>query len=309
MFNSLWEDVRRGFQQGNMVTRLIIVNSSVWVLMGLLKIIAGAGGGATMFYLDVLQWLEMPSSFSVLLRHPWSPLTAIFLHVEFQHIFWNMLTFYWFGRIVGDLLGNHRILPLYILCGLAGDLISLLVAHLMYGAGADAYALGASAAVMGMVACAATIAPDYEFNLIFVGPVKLKYIALLLLFLDALAISDNFNSGGHFAHLGGAAMGWLYAVNLRAGKDLGAPVAWVVNSIGSLWNQLFVNVPPPLRKIYQQEPSATGRKPRYRSENRRPGAEQPQNRVDSILEKIKLSGYASLTQEEKDILFNESKNK
>ena len=294
-----------------MVTRLIIVNSAVWVLVGVIRILLSSGGGTSMVYLDIIDFISMPSSFGTLLQHPWSPITSIFLHEDFKHIFWNMISFYWFGRIVGDLLGNHRILPLYLLGGLVGDFVFFVVWHIgPYGGSGVSYALGASAAVMAMLACAATIAPDYEFNLLFVGNVKLKYIALLLLFMDVLGIADNFNAGGHFAHLGGAAFGWIYATNLRQGKDFGAPIVWVIDYMSGWWRRLFSGKPP-MRKVYQEDrrrAPAQEQRPKPKQEPRREAqGEGTQDKLDSILDKIKQSGYESLTQEEKDFLFRASK--
>jgi len=63
------------------------------------------------------------------------------------------------------------------------------------------YALGASAGVMAVVLAAATLAPEYSMHLLLIGPVRLKYIALVLVLMDLLFLSKS-NTGGHFAHLG-----------------------------------------------------------------------------------------------------------
>jgi membrane associated rhomboid family serine protease len=81
-----------------------------------------------------------------------------------------MLLLYWFGRIVGDLVGDHRILPLYLAAGLAGNTSSifcLLISWLTMLGGSIAY--GASGAVMGMVIAAAVLAPEMEMRLLLTG--------------------------------------------------------------------------------------------------------------------------------------------
>ena len=98
--------------------------------------------------------------------------------------------------------------------------------------------LGASAGVYAIVVGAATLTPNTSFFLILLGPVKLKYIAVFYV-LVAFANSAGANAGGELAHLGGAALGYLYIVQLRRGRDLGYPVQWV----GHLFEQLFSKKP------------------------------------------------------------------
>ena len=78
-----------------------------------------------------------------------------------------------------------------------GNVVFFIVANTL---NIGSFALGASAAVTAMLACAALVAPDYIFNVLLIGPVKLKYIALVLIFLDLVAIANNYNAGGSFAH-------------------------------------------------------------------------------------------------------------
>ena len=125
MFQSIWDDVKREFQYGNMVTRLIIINCVIFIVVNIVKLILRAPINPIP-YDTFLHFFCMPDSPSFLLTHPWTIITAAFLHQDFGHILWNMLTFYWFGRVVGDLLGNHRILPLYLLGGITGNLVFFL---------------------------------------------------------------------------------------------------------------------------------------------------------------------------------------
>jgi membrane associated rhomboid family serine protease len=311
MFQSIWDDVKREFQHGNMVTRIIIANCIVFVvinIIGLFMSVPGKGLGPGFDWF--LRLFSMPRNGMHFLTHPWTLITSTFLHLDFVHILWNMLTFYWFGRIVGDLLGNHRILPLYIVGGIVGNLIFFLFANLTpYGSSMtdDAHAYGASAAVMGMVACAAFVAPDYIFHLLFIGPVRLKYIAFALMFLDLIAISRNANTGGSLAHLGGAAMGLAYAAYLRRGIDLGKPISSFITFISQIFS------PKKNTKLkYERGEKAYARSERKTAAgkgNRRSDTEgvSDQEKLDRILDKIKERGYESLTKEEKDFLFNASK--
>lgn len=313
MFQSIWDDVKREFHYGNMVTRLIIANCFVFIVMLIANLVLHIPGiTQATIYDDIIHFFSMPRDGWYLLTHPWTIITSGFLHVDFGHLFWNMLSFYWFGRIVGDLLGNHRILPLYIGSVIVGNLAFFVVFNFTpYSALGGSYALGASGAVMSMLATAAFIAPDYTFNVLFIGPVKLKYIALVLFVLDLLGIANQSNTGGHFAHLGGAAFGIFFASQLRKGVDLVKPISMVIDWLTALFQGK-------LGERKQQFKYKRGEKEFARSEkkqtsqnkgSRRSDTEgvSDQEKLDAILDKIKQRGYDSLTKEEKEFLFNASK--
>ena len=318
MFQSIWDDVKREFQYGNMVTRIIVVNIAVWIFVNLAKLVLRLPTEDPTIYDDFLRFFSMSPNWKFILMHPWVPITSIFLHESFGHILWNMLTFYWFGRIVGDLLGNHRVLPLYLLGGFAGGAVYFIAAQFhVLGLGLPSeMVLGASAAVMAMVACAAYIAPDYIFNLLLIGPVRLKYIAFVLFFLDLISIADRSNTGGHLAHLGGAAFGLFFAAQLREGTDLGKPINRFIDFILSLISRRpksrftyqrgggsqksYSNQQRTQKQTTQERKTTTANNP---SDN---VVSDEQARLDAILDKIKQKGYESLTKEEKELLFKAS---
>ena len=311
MLQSIWDDVKREFQYGNMVTRLIIVNASIFILVNIVKLILKLPTPLDPVpYNTFLHFFSMPQSGNFLLTHPWTLITAMFLHQDFGHLLWNMLAFYWFGRVVGDLLGNHRILPLYLLGGITGNIVFFIVANVF---DMGTFALGASAAVTAMLACAAMVAPDYIFNVLLIGPVRLKYIALVLLFLDVIAIANNFNAGGSFAHLGGAVMGFLFVSALKKGIDLGKPINLLITSVTNLLTGK--NKKTFSYKKGDKEFARSERKAQSTSRAGRPSDSKDSNgegiteqeRLDIILDKIKQKGYESLTKSEKEFLFNASK--
>lgn len=312
MLRSIWDDVKREFSYGNMVTRIIIANVVVFVTFGLLLLFLwlGNGGEVPGIYYRIRQFFMIPADGWELLTHPWTIFTHMFMHEGFFHILWNMLMLYWFGRIVGDFIGNQRILPLFLLGGLVGGAIFFLTANLIPNVVGARYALGASAGVMAVVVAAGAIAPDYIMRLLFLGDVKLKYIVAVLIFLDLMAIPASQNSGGAFAHLGGAAFGFLFVRQLQNGTDLSRPVNQLLDSIGEFFNSLFSrdgNRRGP--KMAYKNPNVTRRS---KSGNSKGSASSDadkdyQERLDAILDKIKKDGYGSLTEEEKEFLFNASK--
>lgn len=294
MLDSIVQDIKRAMNSGTMVTRIIMVNVGLFVLINLLKVFTlGAGPGV---FISIKNALALPSDLLTLIKQPWSIITHMFLHIGFWHIFWNMLLFYWFGRIVGDFLGDKRILPLYILSGLFGGLVYILSDHFLGGTGGNAFALGASAAVMAILWTAATLSPDYIMHLILIGPVRLKYIALALLFLDIIGTASMVNSGGHFAHLGGAIFGMFYVYTLRRGTDLTNILS--INKSEKPKRQKTAK--KHFRVVHKEENQTKD----AGSQNKKPGQ---QFELDRILDKINAEGYDKLTEEEKEFLYQASK--
>ncbi|MBI5915259.1 MAG: rhomboid family intramembrane serine protease [Bacteroidetes bacterium] len=310
MFTSIWEDIKSQFSHGNMLTRIILVNIGVFVMLLLARLVlapVGEGGA----YGSFLHFFTISSDWRHNLTHPWVLVTHMFLHEGFWHILWNMLLFYWFGRIVGDLLGDRRVLPIYLLSGLAGGLMYFGVANLATHWDFGNYALGASAAFMGTVVVAGMTAPNYLISLPLLGDVRLKFIVAFFILLDLVGLSNNNNSGGSFGHLGGALMGYVIAQQLQNGRDLTAPVNDLMNAVTSFFKNIFSGKRRPRPKVAYKNPnlkkqpvSKQGRSNQRRSNTSDDLSHQEQ--LDSILDKIKQSGYDSLSSVEKEFLFNAS---
>ena len=318
MFNSIWEDVKREFNYGNMVTRIIIANIGAFVVLNLVWIIAMIGNGRNLpdWFSTFQQFFMVSSDWFHNLTHPWVLISYMFLHFGFWHILWNMLFLYWFGRIVGDFIGNQRILPLYLLGGLSGALLYFISANLnLLPPNSGSYMLGASASVMAIVVAAGAISPDYVIRLLFLGDVKLKYLVAVLLFLDLLGVAGMNNTGGHFAHLGGAIFGYIFVRQLREGNDLAIPVNNFIDMMSNWFTSLFQGKPRKKqgpRVVYKNTEKASRPKTkRTRGAssrgNNKSDSRSHQEKLDEILDKIKQSGYDSLTDHEKEFLFNASK--
>lgn len=291
---SITNDIKHQFSYGNMVMKLIFVNIGVFLFFGIFNL-AGFLFQNNSLYNLVLSKVEMPASLSVLLHQPWSGFTYMFLHTAFFHVLFNMLWFYWFGEIFVLYLGDKKILPLYIIGGLTGAITYLLAYNLLpvFKPQADvSMMLGASASVFAIVFAAATLAPDYEIRLIFLGSIKIKYIAVVSLLLDIINIPYG-NAGGYIAHIGGALSGYLYIKSLQSGFDFATPLSKFFDGMANLFKPKSS-----IKVTYKSETQKTEKVSRNKNE---------QQRVDDILDKIARSGYDSLTKEEKDFLFNYSK--
>lgn len=312
MFSSIWQDVKSQFSHGNMLTRIIWVNVGGFLLLLLSKLIMMPIGGLDL-YEQFKQSLMIGADWKHNLTHPWVFITHMFLHEDLWHLLRNMVGLYWFGRIVGDLLGDRRVLPMYLLSGLVGGLAFFAAANTVGQLGFGAYALGASAAVLGILCVAGVTAPNYLIHLFIIGDVRLKFIVLFFLVLDLTAVSSGIggNIGGSFGHLGGAAMGFLIAQQLSHGNDWTVPVNRVLDGITSFFGNLFSPKRPQPKTAYRNPDLK--KQPAGRTERR--AARRPadasgdlsyQEQLDAILDKIKLTGYDSLSASEKEFLFNAS---
>ncbi len=308
MFDSVLEDIKREFRFGNVLTRLIIVNLAVFVavrIAALVFFLVFGDGGTEKFISNVLHpWLCASSGWKHILLKPWTMFTYMFLHFDLLHVAFNMLFLYWFGRILRDFAGNDRIFAIYVFGGLAGWLVYVISGQFMPGVGQ--YALGASAGVTAVVLAAAALAPNYSMHLLFIGPVKLKYIAFFLVLMD-LILMPNGNTGGRLAHLGGAFMGWFFVYQLREkGNDLSIPFNNIIDKITGLWGRrkdVFSRKKKP-RVVYK---NTTGKRAKGNAKSDLHIVPE-QSEIDAILDKIKRNGYDSLTKEELDILARASKS-
>lgn len=305
LFRSIWDDIRHAFRIGNMVTRLVIVNFGIFILVNLVYLVLLIAQGpdtAPLSLWDGLEWLCIPASPRTLLFQPWSVFTHMFLHENFWHVINNIIGLYLFGIIVGDLIGDRRVLPVYLLGGLFGGFMFMISAFFLPYVGS--YALGASGAVMALAGAALVMAPDYRVRLFLLGEVKVKYIVLVLLLFDLIGVANKYNSGGHIAHLGGFAMGCLFVYRLREGQDWAEPVNSALDRLVG-WLSLGSRPAPRGKRKVHKAYSGSFQATRG---GRAPKDDLPyQERLDAILDKIKQSGYESLTAEEKEFLYNASR--
>jgi len=299
MFESIWKDVKYQVQTGNMVTRLVIINVAVFVAVNLVwagcNVIGGDPATSAKYYDAFLHWISLSSSPLYTLTHIWVVITHMFVHEGFFHVLFNMLFLYWFGNIMGDLIGDKKIFPLYLLGGLAGALAYMLAAQFMAVGG---IAMGASAAVMAIVVASAMVAPEYSMRLLFIGDVKLKWIAAAVVLIDLVQATGNSNAGGHVAHLGGAVMGFLFISNLNVGRDLSIPINNILDKLIGFFGEKKLTVAYKNKNLMKRNQRAHAV-----SDDRLSN----QDRLDAILDKIKLKGYESLSETEKKFLAEESK--
>jgi membrane associated rhomboid family serine protease len=302
---SIFDDIKSAFSRGNnALHQLIFINVVVFAVLIILRtVMTLSGSGGAFSYL--MTFLSVPSNLQLFAFRFWTVLTYFFIHLEFFHILFNMLNLYWFGMLIREYLGDKRLVNLYLLGGLAGGLIYLLsyntIPYLQLRA-EGSFMMGASGSVIAIMVAAATLLPNYTFNLILIGPVRIKYIALVMVLLSISGATGG-NAGGNIAHLGGAILGFIYIKQLQSGTDLGRPVQAVLGFFTGLFKRRS-----PLKVAYKNPSrpySGTSASSPIITASSVPGSPS-QLEIDQILDKISVSGYESLTKEEKQKLFKAS---
>jgi len=288
----------------NGLIQIILINLVVFISLIFLRVILTFSGGSD-FYDVAMQWLMLPASVPEFITRPWTIFTYFFMHERFFHILFNMLFLFWFGKIIKEFLGGGKIVSLYVLGGLAGGIFYMLIYNTipLFAERIDSsMMLGASAGVFAVVVGAATFMPNYTMFLMFIGPVRIKYIALFYVIL-AFAQSTGSNAGGELAHLGGAAVGFFYIKQLQQGTDWGKGIHWFFSFF-----QSFFNSQPKVKVSYRKKEKGSPFTANKRSPSDKVSSSTSQDEIDSILDKISHSGYESLSKEEKQKLFNASNN-
>jgi uncharacterized protein len=140
-----------------------------------------------------------PHSFT---QRPWTLLTSMFLHVEIFHIFSNMLVLFFFGRIVNKLLGRWRFLAIYLIGGLAGNLLFLWIGP------QNSLAFGASGAVYAIAGTLVVLMPTMRVALWGIIPMPLWIFAIIFLGLLSIPRFAGPNIAWQ-AHMGGLAVGLI----------------------------------------------------------------------------------------------------
>jgi len=221
----------------------------------------------------------------------WRLLTFQFLHAHFWHLLFNMIGLLVFGPMVEGYLGRRRYLAFYLLCGICGALLYL-VLNLIGAIGVSLPGalnvststplIGASAGVFGVILACARIEPNRKIMLLFPPvPLKLSWLAFGYVFIALLnLLTGGNNAGGDAAHIGGAAAGFFFITRAHLLTD-------------------FFDVLNDSRKKAQAIPEANRQKKRAAAE-----AE-----VDRILAKVQQDGLHSLSEKERETLRRASENK
>lgn len=272
--------LRTGFRQSSTLMRIVWVNVAVFVLLRLIAIVFVFSGRPD--YIDMmLAQVELPSSPAVFLTRPWTLVTYMFAQYDLLHVVFNMLWLYWFGTMFTMTASSRRLLTLYLCGGLAGAVLFMLgymvlpMFHSSYGS-----LIGSSASVIAVVTAVAILMPRFKMHLLLIGSVSVKWIAIVTIVLVLVGVTGS-NAGGEIAHIGGVIAGVLYGLWIKRGHE-------------------FSFRRPAWRRAPAEAPA-----PSQSSDSGLSADERAQ--LDAILDKIKKSGYTSLTPSERERLFSVSR--
>jgi membrane associated rhomboid family serine protease len=208
----------------------------------------------------------------ILLR-PWTLITYMFMHGGMGHLFFNMLSLYFFGSQVESRLGSRRFITLYVLSGISGAILSF-----FFSPGSNI--IGASGAVFGVMLAFAHFWPREKIFIWGVFPVEARVLVIIMTVMSLLGGSSRAGGIAHFAHLGGYVGAWLYLrwLDARAGTKQfrQKTVAKVPDTTLANWQKVDTRS---IHEINREE-------------------------VNRILDKINQSGLSSLTAQEKQFLSN-----
>lgn len=282
------------YKQGNAIIRLIYLNAALFVLLQLTFIVF------KLFNLDagdVISYLAVPASTKILLYRPWTLLSYMFLHEGLFHILFNMLALFWFGKIFLYEYSEKQLTGLYLIGGFMSALLYLLAYNifpLFQDVRESSVLMGASGSIMAVIVASAMKFPNIDLRFLLIGKIKLKYIALASVLISVFGVAGN-NAGGEIAHLGGALCGYIFVVSLQRGRDLTKGI----NRFLDRFHDLFAG-----SKRNVRVKSAFAGKRMTDSEYNMNKAQKLRD-IDRILDKIKKSGYESLSPEEKRKLFEQ----
>ena len=247
--------------------------------------------------------------------------TYMFMHGNFGHLFFNMFALWMFGNTLENIWGSKRFLLFYMVCGIGAGLCQELVQYIQYTTSLAQYStvnlsghivtmdtylnmmttVGASGAIYGLLLAFGMMFPDSQIYLYFLFPIKAKWFVIGYAVIELISGLGGADNVAHFAHLGGMLFGLLLILYWR--KNPAGP-----NKDFRKWKEIFESWKQKSRLKYTpyKEVKDEPRVPRSDEEYNRQKAEKERD-VDAILDKISKNGYASLTQEEKEFLFKNSK--
>ncbi len=226
---------------------------------------------------------------------PWQLFTYMFIHAGFTHLLFNMLALWMFGMELENTMGSRKFLLFYILCGLGGGLVNLLVAPLFTAVGPT---VGASGAIYGVLLAFGMMFPDRLIFIYFFIPIKAKYFVILYMALEIISVGST-DGIAHFAHLGGALVGFVFL--LTDGYQFGSGSG----RSATMFTSAFSRRQAPPSSDYTNVSDARIYDIRDHAHSNE--EIELQRHIDEILDKISKDGYQSLTAEEKRLLFEASK--
>lgn len=294
---NLVEELKFQLRNGSVTTKLIFANVFVFIFIQLITV-------TYRLLLFDTNWsiaeviFTLDTNFFGFIIKPWGIVTSIFSHFDLLHLLFNMLFLYFAGQFFESIFNGKRLLYTYIFGGIAGGFLEI-ISHFIFPSLQESHniVVGASGSVMAIFTALAFYSPNTTVSLFGVFPIRIYFIAVFFLLKDLIGLGSDDNVA-HFAHLGGAIFGLISIQNMYS-----------KNNIINILYGLFDNIKNIFSATKPKTPKFTTSKGGFKKdEDYNLEKKKRQEKTDIILDKISRAGYESLTKEEKDFLFNQSKN-
>ena len=304
------------YRQPKALRTIITINVVVYVVAQFLHLWPAG------FYF-VREHFALHPIFPDILFEPWQLVTYNFMHTSgglggLLHIGFNMLWLYWIGKEFERMHGRQQFWTVYLMTGIGGGLLCLVLAQIfpeIAGGminGRDVPVVGASASVLGVLMTVAILYPYKKIGLLFFGVVRLLYVVVGFLIIDALLMLST-SGTAVAAHWGGALTGFLYAKVVR--DEIGVP-SWLAPLFGGRRPRSRRSASSPslferIKGFFGSRDSEPRTRQRPASSSDGAPARQSNNRsteVDRILDKISEEGYDALSDDEKQTLYEASQS-
>lgn len=290
---SLFDEIKHIYLSGNATIKLIFINVSVFLVIQILLAfdrltLSGLGQ-------QIVDLVSLNCTWRGLVFTPWGLFTSIFVHEGFMHLLFNMLFLYFAGTFFESIFDRKRLIYTYIFGGIFGGILEVISHYTFPGLESGGYVIGASGAIMSIFVAIAFYSPNTKVLAFGVFPIPIYVLAVLFLLKDIMNVGTG-NEIAHFAHIGGAIFGMISVNNIHSQTNIMNIFYRFFSSFGSLFSSKKPKKTNPAGKTWKTD------------EQYNVDKKKRQQKTDSILDKISKSGYESLTREEKDFLFNQSKN-
>ncbi len=287
-------------QDGNQLVNLITVIAIAFVILKFVYVIYRVTElTEAQFRTNVFNYFTLPADFSAFFHRPWTILTYMFVHDGLMRVLANLLWLWAFGFIMQDLMGNRKIIPLFVYGGFIGGIFFILTHNIFYKHQIPLNMLeGASPGLLAIATASTMLSPGYRIFPMLNGGIRLWILTVIFVIIDFASIPIQ-NTPMQAAHLMGALTGLFFIYQLKRNRDLSSGMNKLFDTVGNLFN--------PAKKAARKE----SQQHFYKLGKTHPFRKVPnitQQRIDALLDKINQRGYGSLSDEEKEILKRASEN-
>ena len=284
------DKIKESFKRGSIITRIIYINVGLFIILSLLNILF-LGGNKNY---NLLNYLALPSEFNQFLLKPWTIITFMFFDSNFMSVLFNAIFLYWIGKIFIVYFDEKKLLGVYLLGGIIGGIFFMMALLLFPGLHDNMIAVrlvGAAVPVIAVIAAVSFYAPNYPIQLMLLGQIKMKNLAIIFIILYIFG-NKAANASINFAYLGSGLLGIYFAINYRKGNDITKYFISFLDKVCRLFERKY-KIKSSSRIHTDKNTGQSGFK-----------QEVDQEEINYILDKVRESGYDSLTKEEKRKLFN-----